>query len=46
MTEKIGNGISAKRSVNDKTKTNERNGKINGKKTNYVYIYIYNVDRL
>ena len=41
MNEKTGNEINARKSVNDKTKTNERKGKINGKKDNKLYIYIY-----
>jgi len=46
MREKTGNGINARRSVNNKTKINERKGKINGKKTIYIYIYIYTIDRM
>jgi hypothetical protein len=43
MNEKTGNGINAIKSVNNVKKTNERKGKINGKKTIYVYIYIYTI---
>ena len=41
MSEKTGNGINAKRNTNNVKKTNERKGKINGKKDNKLYIYIY-----
>ena len=44
--EKIGNGINAKRSVNNVKKINERKGKKNGKKIIYIYIYIYIISRM
>jgi len=41
MREKIGNEINVIKSVNNAKKTKERKGKINGKKDNKLYIYIY-----
>ncbi len=46
MSEKIGNEINARRSVNNVKKIKERKGKKNGKKTIYIYIYIYIISRM
>ena len=44
--ENKGNEINARRSVNNVKKINERKGKKNGKKTIYIYIYIYTISRM